>query len=97
MTLKEAMDVWDGVFDGTIDRMNPRFLESLRLFGRKVSCKEDELVSDVFIRAGLCFSRGDFKRSMNGLRLDEVQLTKDEPIGDRKLLRKGKNVFVVVV
>jgi tyrosyl-tRNA synthetase len=97
MTLQEAMSIWEGVFDRSIDRMDPRFLESLRLFGKTVSCNETDLVSDVFIKAGLCSSKGDFKRSMNGLKLDEKPVVRDEPIGGRKLLRKGKHDFVVVI
>jgi len=68
----------------------------LRLFGRTVTCDEDDMLSDVFVKAGLCSSKGDFKRSMAGLMVDEAELTKDEPIGKRQLLRKGKNQFVVV-
>lgn len=97
MTITEAISIWEDVLTGATDRMDPKFIESIKLFGRTVSCKEQEPVSTVFIRAGLCSSRGDFKRSIQALRLDEQAIVKDETIGGRQLLRKGKNNFVVAV
>lgn len=95
MNIQEAMLVWEGVLEGKVGRMDERFIESIRLFGRTIRCGESELVSDVFVRAGLCSSKGDFRRSISGLKLDE-QPVQDGPIGKRVLLRKGKNMVVLV-
>lgn len=97
MTIQQAVSIWEEVVMGTASRMDPRFIESIRAFGRTVTCQPGDMISELFVRAGMCSSKSDFKRSMGGLSLDEQPITKDEPIGERMLLRRGKSLVVLAV
>jgi len=97
MDLSEAIDIWEGVATGSVNRLDPRFLESIRQFGLILECKKNDLAADVFVRSGLCSSKGDFKRSLGGLRLNESPVTIDMTIGATSLLRKGKNSVVLAI
>jgi tyrosyl-tRNA synthetase len=97
MDLAEAIKVWEGVFTGSVSRLDPRFLESIRQFGSAIECQKEDLASDVFVRSGLCSSKGDFKRSIGGLRINESPITSDMAIGTTVLLRRGKNSVVLAI
>lgn len=97
MDLSEAIDIWEGVSTGSVSRLDPRFLESIKQFGLILECKKDNLAADVFVRSGLCSSRGDFKRSLGGLRINESPVTANTTIGATSLLRRGKNSVVLAI
>jgi hypothetical protein len=101
--LKDAMEIWESIIDGQ-SRLTQDYIRSIYHWGKTIFCDEDEPLSSVFIASGLCESKGDFKRSMNGLFVNEEKVKEDRPIKtfclpsmEAIILRKGKHAARLAV
>jgi tyrosyl-tRNA synthetase len=102
MTLYEAMNIWEEVAFGDKSRNSAEFINSIKQFGKHTIAPyySNTKVSDIFIEAGLCESKGDFKRcvKMGCLFVDELRVLNDSNLStDASLLRKGKKDVVAIV
>jgi len=104
MTLEEAINVWESVLLKKTKRTNPSFIKSIKAFGKTIHCKRDDKLSDAFIKAGLCSSKGDFKRSKASLKVNEHPVEKDCKLKKvpsvitlcwKAILSRGKNKVVL--
>lgn len=97
ITIYDSINIWEAVAKGEKSRMDSDFIESIKRYGKSVLVCDTTSVSEAFILAKLCDSKGDFKRSMRGLYVDELPVTADGPLfPNTKLLRKGKNQVVAI-
>jgi len=103
ISLKDAIEIWESVLNGQ-SRMTQEYIRSLYHWGTTIFCDEDELLSSVFIASDLCESKGDFKRSINGLFVNEEKVKEDRPIKtfclpsmEAIILRKGKHAARLAV